>query len=71
MSEFKKHKYQKAWMWWCPVWFKKGNPPVIMSRHWSVDWLLWFTIFMHNSMICLAAIVGIDIEEGYPIKIKK
>ncbi len=62
-------KFKKARLWWCPVYYKKGNPPVLMARHWTLDWLFWLTILIHHSMQIFADLIGIEIEKGYPIKI--
>lgn len=60
---------EKGWFWFCPIYWE-GKTQTLSPRLVPV-FVLEFTLWIHHSMITLAALCGIEIEEGYPIKLVK
>lgn len=59
----------KAWLWFAPIYWDRETKEIKPRRfcYWIFELALW----MHHSMLFIAAGLGIDIEESYPIKITK
>ena len=63
---------QKAWFWWCPIyWDGKNNE--IWPRNYGSFWflLLDITLFLHHSMLVISDFIGIDVDKSYPIRLVK
>jgi len=65
-----KNDQEKGWFWFCPI-FWESETETLGPRYWFLGWLLDITIFLHQSMLFMAQISGIEIDLVFPIKLNK
>jgi hypothetical protein len=63
---------KKGRFWLCPILWDSETGE-LCPRYYGGFWfvLFDFTIWLHHSMLFLAAFIGYEINESYPIKIYK
>jgi hypothetical protein len=61
---------KKGWFWICPIFYDKDSHK-LGPRFLLLSWLFEFVLFIHHSMLFGAAILGIDIEDCYPIRMNR
>lgn len=59
---------KKGWFWIVPIYWREEDQTLFPRFKW-LQWALDLMMAIHHSMMFFAALCGVDIEEGYPIRI--